>query len=288
HALIYNHRDIRLYRSKRWPPKLGEHDPNDTSRFEPFLSALAARGHGVRIGGPMVSQRRPRESESSLTVYVDGHRLNLHAFSSERAARDFDAFEGAWSGLPLRERSLDGKTRRIGRFVIESDPEERHVDPAQVIPIPPGVVRWAPVLDSGAIEEIARGSERPDRSAPEPGFLDLVRGLRLSGFEVLEIGFLPPGQLRAGCVNAIALTIDGERFLLYRFATSEQACGYAATERHSRAMGPYVIRSTPDTMYEHQLYEILYAGDESIRWSALLDTPAFVGALERVVGTAGG
>ena len=235
----------------------------------------------------MLSQRRPRESESSLTVYVDGHRLNLHAFSSERAARDFDAFEGAWSGLPLRERSLDGKTRRIGRFVIESDPEERYVDPAQVIPIPPSVVRWAPVLDSGAIEEIARGSERPDRSAPESGFLDLVRGLRLSGFEVLEIGFLPPGQLRAGCVNAIALTIDAERFLLYRFATSEQACGYAATETHSRAVGPYVIRSTPDTMYEHQLYEILYAGDESIRWSALLDTPAFVGALERVVGTAG-
>lgn len=48
---------------------------------------------------------------------------------------------------------------------------------------------------------------------------------------------------------------------------------------HARAIGEFVARSTPDTMYRHQAYEIEYAGDDAIRWSPLLDDEHFMGTL---------
>lgn len=78
------------------------------------------------------------------------------------------------------------------------------------------------------------------------------------------------------------MTIDSDRFLLYRFATADDARAYQATEEHAIAAGGFVLRSTPDTMYEHQGYEIRYAGDERIRWSPLLGD----GRLRRVLGRA--
>jgi hypothetical protein len=235
----------------------------------------------VRVDGPVVTQRRPRESLESLTVYVDGDRLHLHRFSTEAAARDFEAFEGTWSGLPLRNRATEVRTRRIGRLVVESDPEERFVDPAQIVPIPYRSIEWAALLDSPTLDEIA-GAEPEGIPAPEPGLLDVVRSLRLAGFDLIEMGLLPPGQLRPGCFNGMALTINADRFLLYRFESVGQAQRYAESEPHARAFGPLVIRSTPDTMYVHQLYEILYAGDDRVRWSPLLDDPALRRALQDV------
>ena len=47
------------------------------------------------------------------------------------------------------------------------------------------------------------------------------------------------------------------------------------------AFGPMVIRATPDTMYVDQRNEILYAGDDAIRWPGSMDEPRFRAALER-------
>ena len=41
-----------------------------------------------------------------------------------------------------------------------------------------------------------------------------MRALRLGGFDVVDVGLLPPGQLRVGAVDAIALTVNADRFLL--------------------------------------------------------------------------
>jgi hypothetical protein len=167
--------------------------------------------------------------------------------------------------------------------VLESDPEERFDDPANLVPLPASEIRWAPVLSSPVLDRLAAEAERPGSGSGGAGFVQVIRALRLSGFEVLEVGFLPPGQLRVGAVNGIALTIEGERFLLYRFAGPEEAGAYAAAEAHTLAFGPYVLRSTPDTMYVHQPTEVLYVGDDTIRWSRLLEDPALRSAVEGVV-----
>lgn len=287
HSIIYPHRNTRLFRSERKPPRLGA-GPTEAGEFEPFLWELAARGHEIRIGTPIVSQRRPREAVASLTVYVDGDRIHLHRFGSQGAARDYEAFEGAWSGLPLRNRATESSVRRFGRLVVESDPEERFADPAQIVAIPFRSLDWSPLLDSPALEEIARETGEPDEEPEAPCFADLVRALRLAGFDVIEVGFLPPGQLRVGCVIGIALTVEGDRFLLYRFDSPARAAEYVAGTSHAFAVGPFVMRSTPDTMYAHQLYEILYVGDDKVRWSPLVDDPALRRALGRVVDSADG
>lgn len=284
HALIYPHRNTQVFRSGIQPPRFGEHGVVDACGFDDVMSALTARGHDVRIEGPVVSQRRPREAHASLTTYVDGDRVHLHRFEDGVGARDYEAFEGAISGLPLRNRATESRTVRIGRLVIESDPEIRFVDPGNIVPIPFRSMRWASLLDSEALGDISHETDAPDGRGDRPGFIDVIKALRLSGFEVLEAGLLPPGQLRVGCNNGIALTIDAERFLLYRFASADLAEAYVATEEHALAVGPFVIRSTPDTMYAHQLYEILYVGDEHVRWSALLGDPALRKSLEGVVG----
>ena len=112
----------------------------------------------------------------------------------------------------------------------------------------------------------------------------MIRAFRLSGYEILDIGFLPRGQLRVGMENAIALTIEAERFLLYRFEDETAAERYAAAESRAIGAGRYVLRSTPDTMYMHQPTEVLYVGDDAVRWSMLPNDPAFVRAFRSGAG----
>ena len=288
HAWIYFHRETNLFISDKERTRLaaGSVLPAATE-LAPAITALAETGHELRLGEPLISQRRPREAIASTTIYVDGDRVNMHLFATEGAARDFDTFAAAWSGFPIKPKSHDAKTRRVGRLVVESDPEERYVDPAQVVPLPPSVVAWAKALQSSALDDIAYLFQGPSDKEDRPRFLDVVRALRLDGHEVLDIAFLPPSQLRVGATNGIALTIDAERFLLYRFSEHAQAAAYAATEAHAVAVGPIVLRSTPETMYMHQAAEVLYAGDEWIRWSSLVEDPRLVTLLARAGAHAG-
>ena len=280
HAWFFTHRDTRLYRSGR-PFADARTEHSDPDAATAFLQGLAAEGHEVRVVGPVVTQRKPRETTSSLTAFVDGDRINVHLFMSERAARDFAAMDGAWSGAPYRAKILGGKVARSGRLVVESDPVERFVDPAQIVPIPDEAVKWASVLDGELLSlEPAPVVEEED-SGPEArvGFAEVLRTLKRRGFDVIEGGFLPPGQLRVSCVNGMALTVEGDAFLLYRFSSRDLAAQYAAEEPRTVQFGPFVLRSTPDTMYLHPGYEIHYAGDQSIRWSPLLRNRGFLECL---------
>jgi hypothetical protein len=282
HALVYPHRGTAIWRSPDPLPRYGDHDPALAEPFGPVLEHLAEDGRVVEIEGPVVSQRRPRESAASLTIRVDGHRVNLHLMRSEAAARDYDAFEGAVSGWPVRERAMDFRTRQIGRLVVESDPEERFADQAQVVRLPYRAVTWAPLLDAPVLDTLTPDAVGEDPGGP--GFLEVVRALRASGLEVMGIGFLSPGQLRVGCENAIAVTIDGDRFLLYRFESAATSQAYVATEAHARAFDRFAIRSTPETMYTHQQNELAFVGEEWVRWSPILSDPRLVGAMRGVTG----
>jgi uncharacterized protein DUF3179 len=291
HAWIYQRRDTRLYRSARELERPSEATPEQVGGFGPFLAALDRLGYLVEVEGPVISQQRPRRSEASVTVRIDGNRLNLHRFTSVSAATDFDALAGAWSGLPIKTRSREGRTRRMGRIVVESDPEVRYEDPANVVPRPDGAIDWSPLLSSpdldhavGVLDEGSGSMDGvgvPDAAdARQAGFLEVIRGLRLSGLEVLYEAYLPPSQLRVGCEDGIALSIDGDWFLLYRFSSPEAAAAYGSSEPHSMAAGSLVLRSAPSDMYVFP-GEVLYAGDDRIRWSELISDRAFKNAFQR-------
>lgn len=281
HAWIYNHRDTNLYRSRRELPYF---DPGQEwavpDELRPLLTSLRDQGADVRIEGPLVTQLRPREALASLVVKVDGCRLRLHHFSTVEAATDFDALSGAWTGFPLKPKNLEGRTRRVGTLVLESDPEERFVDPLSIVPLAEDVIPWPAVVDD--IDEDLAPSGPPSNAPEVPGFLEIIKQLRRRGVEVLEVGFLTPSQLRPGCENGVALTLEGDRFLLYRFTDEEQASAFATEAGHAVTSGPFVLRSVPATMYEHQGAEILYVGEEATRWSCLLTDPRVMQALENL------
>jgi hypothetical protein len=281
HAWVYWHRNTQLFISERDRPALGGGVSMGSERLDRIAEAWVSAGLAVLVGEPLVSQRWPNQAGLSETVYVDGHRIRMHELPTVSSARDLHAFDAAWSGWPISARSHEGRTRRIGNVVIESDPEERYVDPANVVPLPDGQVDWAPALDAPVLD-----TALPDEpvATVEPGFVDVIRAFRLSGYEILDIGFLPRGQLRAGMENAIALTIEAERFLLYRFEDEAAAERYAAAESRAVGAGRYVLRSTPDTMYTHQPTEVLYVGDDAVRWSMLPNELAFVRAFRSGAG----
>jgi hypothetical protein len=218
---------------------------------------------------------------------VEGHRLRLHRFRTQAAAEDFDAVDGAISGQPMRTYAHRGRTRRVGCTVIESDPPVRYADPANVVPLPDDAIDWWPLLELLDLNVSPVGAHGADKAGGEPRFLDLTRALRLSGFEVLHEAFLPPGQLRVGCSDGMAMTIEGDPFLVYLFERAEDAARYAESQTASIAAGPFVLRSSPTDMYVFP-GEVLYAGDDQIRWSTLPSAPAFQRAAERVVAASDG
>ncbi len=273
HAWVYSHRNTKLWRCAR---ACGYPEGD----FSPALGALREAGHRVETVGPLVDQLRPRRAERSLVVTVDAHRLVLHAFRSESSARDFERLEGAFSCLPFAGTLRRSHVERAGRIVVQSDPPERFVDAAQVVPLADDVVRWAPLEE---LVSAMRGSLLANATdLSEASLADVLRDLRAAGLEVIEPGFLPPGQLRVGCSDGIGAIIEGDWFLVYLFEAMDEARSYSMSEEHSVRSGPFVFRSCPDTMYRHQAYEIAYAGDCTIRWSALFDDPRFLAALAKI------
>jgi hypothetical protein len=298
HAWIYVHPGTRLFRSERpWPawPIVG----SGGAPFASFLDRLLERGHQIELHGPVVSQLLPHEAIAGATVKIDGFRVALYRFSSERAARDFDSLEGAWSALPFAPRLLVGRTRRVGALVLKADPEDRYIDPAQLLERAEVLLAVSPLLHASDLPpDRPSDHERPGAEAggaevggesPAPyrdvGFVELLRALRVRGYDIVDAAFLPRSQLRPGCVNGIALTLEADRFLLYRFQGPGAAAAYGASEPHAMVAGPLVLRSTPESMYLHSGQEIGYVGDERARWSELLDDARFVNtvrtALER-------
>jgi hypothetical protein len=281
HAWAGWHPTTELFLSAREPARYGEHpEEHNTSELDDVLSTMAAEGRDVRIVGSQPSQRRPRRSRTSLEVLVDGARLLVHAFGSESAARDYEAVHGARTLLPMRARILLTRLRRAGRFVIEADPDGRYAEPAQIVPTPWSELSWPAILESETLNSL--GPEETEHDVGV-GLSDVVRALRLAGFDVVDVGLLPPGQLRVGCLDGLALTVEADRFLLYLFETDATASAYASAEPHALAFGSFVVRSTPDSMYAHPFYEILYAGDDRVAWSRLLEDERFANTLQAVV-----
>lgn len=270
HAWVYSRRTTALYRFERKDPALAEAGP-----FGPLMRAWDDAGIDVRLLGPVLRQRRPRATAASMHATIDDTPVLLHRFEHLSGARDQEAFEGAWACDPFAARVLPRRSIRLGPVVVQSDAWPRFADPAQLVPLPESELPWPDVLDR--LGELTPHDLLESPPGP-PAFIDVLRSLRAGGYEVLDPGFLPSAQLLPGCLDAIAATIEGDRFLWYRFVDEKAAVAAAASipTRHAVAASAFVARSTPDTMYRHRVYEIDYAGDDMIRWSSLIEDERFL------------
>ena len=273
HAWVYSRRTTSLFVCTEPTPVAGGHaDPGD---LDAVLDAWRTAGVDVSVQAPVPRQRRPRSTSTSVHATIDGAAVLVHRFEHLAAARDQEAFDGAWACDPFAARMLPRRSARVGPVVVQCDAWPRFVDPAQLVAVPESELAWPAVLD-----RLGELTPADVLDAPEgpPAFIDVLRALRAGGYEVLDAGFLPPAQLPPGCLDAIAATIEGDRFLWYRFADERAAAAAASSTPtgHAVAAGAFVARSTPDTMYRHRVYEIDYAGDDVIRWSPLIDDERFL------------
>ncbi len=109
----------------------------------------------------------------------------------------------------------------------------------------------------------------------EGHFVALIRYLKEKRYDLVECAFLPHSQQRVGTLSAIAATIEGDRFALYRCRNEESAAKVATEVTHALQVGSWVLRSIPVLMYADPHYEMGQLPDDEITWSPLLRDETF-------------
>ena len=106
--------------------------------------------------------------------------------------------------------------------------------------------------------------------------------MQQTGYEVIEVAFLPHSQLRVGTNNAISATINGDRFAIYKCENAAAVEKVVSEFTHAFGVGCFVFRSMPVNMYRDPYYEIGQFPDQEIHWSKLVANPRFVRTLEKL------
>jgi hypothetical protein len=252
----------------------------DVFSFRPVLERLSNLGQPVVVEGAILNLRLPHEAEQGLFLRVGGDRLNLYRFATIVAAEDYVALEGAWYCVPVGTKVERKIARRAGVFVLESDPDRQYADPAQVVRLPTAEINWSDLVTNERLIPLWSAGFSDVFDAREGSFVGLIRHLKESGYDVIEVSFLPHSQLRVGTTCAVAATINADRFAIYRCESEASGQRLVAELPHSIQIGRWVFRSIPIDMYEDQHYEIGQLAEEQIRWSALINNQRFLSALK--------
>lgn len=277
HAWVYPHPSTELFRSTQplpaYPalPALPQ-----VQACQPALRALADSGVGtVRLSGVIVTPRLPHEATDGVCLDIGGQRINVYRFATREAAQDWVDLKGAWFCWPFDPKLGRKPSVRLQRFAIESDPVDQYAEPTQNVRFPDRQVPWAEWL--AAPETVARlQAALPDDAAPLGlRFATLLAHLHDRRIDVVEAAFAPHSQLRPGCESAVAATISGDRFLIYKCADAAAAERVLAEVTHAFREDRWVFRSIPVLMYAEPHYEMGMLPDERIAWSPLHSDPAF-------------
>lgn len=284
HAWAYFHPDTDLYRAE--PALEPVVDPVDLAPFGPALAGLRRLGRPVTVVDAIVRPRLPHGAGAGLRVEVGDDPLNLYRFDSAAAANDYVAYEGAWSCRPLYVKAERKRSVRAGHLVVESDPRQQYADASQIVRLPDAQIRWSDVVEDPDLVE--RWSAELDPAEPTGlSFAGLFGSLEASGFEVREVGFLPPGQLRPGAKRGVGATINADLFAVFECEDTAAARAIADASDPALAVGPLVFRSTPPDRFHHVIYEIDHRPEESVNWSRLLESEAFRRAVESYLESLG-
>ncbi len=220
HAWFYPHRGTRLYLHERTLPAYPGSNP-DVGSFRPILDGLTRLERPMTLEGAVFDLSLPHEAPEGLTLRVGNDRLNLYRFNMAEAAEDYVQMEGAWFCFPISKKVGKRYSRRVGVFVIESDPENQYADPSQFVRLPDPAIAWSDIVTDVKLDEIMPPELLDGAGKTQHGFAGLFECLRRATYDVVETAFLPHTQLRFGTLNAVAATINADRFAIYKCPDGE-------------------------------------------------------------------
>ena len=279
HAWFYPHRQTELYLYNKplplWP------DIPQNIDVGPFIEVLDRfpTSTQLTIENIIIQLQLPHEASSGLVLRADGDRLNIYRFNSREAALDYVELQGAWFCPPIALKLGRKFSRVVGQFVVESDPERQYEGPSQFVRLPTPEVSWSKWVTENRFTDSNIPETR--KLQEKEMFTDLFRHLRKSGFDVVETAFLPHSQLCVGVQNAVAATINADRFAIQRFESREYAKAAMPDFEHALRVGKWIFRSTPSVMFKDPCYEMLQLPHEKTDWSSLLHRPRLEKALKR-------
>ena len=285
HAWVYPHPATELFVSGRALPRYPDFPPvPQVEALREILESLESLSDGLTFSHFIPELALAHEATDGICVYHGKDRLNLFAFTSAEAASDYVGLQGAWFCMPFDTKVARKRARRLGRFVVESDPTDQYAEPTQTVHYPDNETAWSELVSKASRLRTAGRTPATQQAAEdkvEGPFMSLIRFLKEHRYDVVECAFLPHSQLRVGTVSAIAATIEADRFAVYRCISVEAATKVAAEVGHAIEAGAWVFRSIPVLMYADPRYEMGQLPDEEIPWSPLLGNEAFKATLQK-------
>lgn len=281
HAWFYPHRGTELYTHQGEMPVYPRvRSDLDATIFRDLLDCLATLERPIVIDNAVPRLGLPHEASAGLSMQVGSDRMNVYQFGTSTAAADYVEFQGAWFCQPISTRIGRKVSLRIGRFVLESDPEAQYADPAQFVRLPDPEIRWSDTVTKMDVTQWIRSDMHHEVNDNVPSFSALIKHLRKAQYDVVEAAFLPHTQLRVGVCNAVAATINGDRFAIYKCKNAESACSVLNEVTHAIRIDHWVFRSIPILMYQDPCYEMGQLPENEIRWSYLLSDARFAKCVE--------
>jgi hypothetical protein len=268
HGWCYSFEGVELWRSEvavsRWLIPEGE--------FAPVFAELRKRYDVTAEEEIFDVALPPVECRRGLVVRINGDRFFLLHFGSVVGARDYAFFN----------RHLVV----AGQFVLKSEPEVQFTDPTQVHRLPDAEIEWSTLLrQSELAEALQQGAEKAQEppAREDVGLADVVEALQKSGYMVEDRILLSKQQLRPKTLIGLECTINGDRFLMYRFADPVAAKDFAEQIGHSIAVGSFVFRSSPKNLFKFAAMEMGQKPDHEVNWSSLLSDEGFRSCLMAAV-----
>ena len=284
HAWFYPHRGTELYLHQGDLPEYPEMRPDlDVTSFRDLLNGLATLGRPLVVEDAVADLSRPHEALGGICLRVGPDRLNVYRFKSAAAAEDYVEMQGAWFCQPISPKVARKFSQQVGDFVIESDPEIQYADPAQFVRLPDPEINWSEVVTDQDLSQIMPPEVRCGSDKGRPGFSWLLKTLRGARYDVVEAAFLPHTQLRVDTQSAVAATINGDRFAIYKCCDADSATRVANELDHAIQIDRWVFRSIPTLMYRDPCYEMGQLPEDEIRWSYLLSDERFARCIESFV-----
>lgn len=248
--------------------------------LQSVFSRLGAAGFPVQIDAYRLLGSIPPAATRGLTVRIGGDRFAVFRFLTPRHAQDYARSrrllpkDRYLSFFPGDEPSdLPRHARVHAEFVLESDPEPQYTDPESLVPLPEGQIAWSALLDDPRF--MAALDDGTVTSVDGPSFGSLFAALEQASVAVRRVKPMLRQWLRPGAVDGYSAELDGDRFLVYEFATAEGARRYQAERHHTLAGGRFVLRSDPPGQYQVASEGTLERPVDEVPWSRLLDDGRF-------------
>ena len=273
HTFVSAHPKTTIWRSDR--PRLK--DATDDPAFRAVVAALDDAGYAVDACNWLHPTWSAISAINGLALWVRGDPLELLRFVDESDAADY--------------MLLDRHAVQFGNFVVRSWPEEQFSDWAHTRPLREAKIAWSKLVDDEVMVAVVATALDPHRAATSKarGVHSLMELIAGAGYPVRTYGarWNPGRNADAGrcfemqaptrALDAFRVVIDGDCFLVSRFADAASAAEYAASEPWATVQaGEIVLRSDPPGQYRAPYPIVSFdTSVEDVKWSRLLAEEKF-------------